>query len=489
MTVYLVGAGPGDPGLLTLRAAELIKTADVLVYDYLAAPEILKLAPAGCRLIYVGKKSGCHALPQEEINSLLVREAKAGGRVVRLKGGDPYIFGRGGEEARELARAGLDFQVVPGISSAIAAAAYAGIPLTHRDLSSQAAIITGHERPDKTGSAHDWPALAKMGTLVMVMGVAGLDFSCQALVKAGRAADTPAALIQWGTTLRQRTVISDLADLPARAREAGLGAPALLVVGEVVRLRPELNWFEKLPLFGRRVLVTRSRERASRMAALLSELGAEVWERPAIATASLGETEIFHNLAGYDWLVFTSPTGAEVFLRGLLDSGRDVRALGAMKIAVIGPGTAEALTPFGLRADLMPAEHVAEGLLAALTATGLTGLRVLLARAKTGRDILPEGLTRAGAEVRDLPLYTTFHPDWAEPLPGRPDLTTFTSSSTAEGLAARVPEAERALFPTASIGPVTTRTAKRLGFPVAVEAESATIPGLVQAVASYFRRP
>ena len=490
MTAYLVGAGPGDPGLLTVKAAELIKTADVLIYDYLAAPEILKLAPAGCRLFYVGKKAGCHALPQEEINLLLVREAQSGGRVVRLKGGDPYIFGRGGEEARELARAGLDFQVVPGISSTIAAAAYAGIPLTHRDLSSQAALITGHERPDKAGSAHDWAALAKMGTLVMVMGVAGLDLSCQALIRAGRAPDTPAALIQWGTTPRQRTVTADLADLPSRAREAGLSAPALLVVGEVVRLRPELNWFEKLPLFGRRLLVTRSRERASRLSALLAELGAEVWERPTIATASLGETDIFHDLAGYDWLVFTSPTGAEIFLRGLMDSGRDVRALGSMKIAVIGPGTAEALAPFGLRADLVPAEHVAEGLLATLTAAGLAGRRVLLARARTGRDILPEGLARAGArEVKDLPLYRTFHPDWAEPLPDRPDLTTFTSSSTAEGLAARMPEAERAFFPAASIGPVTTRTARRLGFPVEVEAETATIPGLVEAVTRYLRRP
>ena len=488
-TVYLVGAGPGDPGLLTLKAAELIKTAQVLIYDYLAAPEILKLAPAGCRLIYVGKKSGCHALPQEEINQLLVREAQSGLRVVRLKGGDPYIFGRGGEEAQILARAGLPFQVVPGISSTIAAAAYAGIPLTHRDLSSQAALITGHERPDKAGSAHDWAALAKMGTLAMVMGVAGLDLSCQALIRAGRAAETPAALIQWGTTHRQRTVTADLASLPARAREAGLGAPALLVVGEVVNLRTELNWFENLPLFGRRILVTRSREKASRLAAFLSELGAEVWERPTIATAALDETEIFHDLAGYDWLVFTSPTGAEIFLRGLMNSGRDVRALGKMKIAVIGPGTAEAISPFGLRADLMPAEHVAEGLLDALVSTGLAGLRVLLARAKVGRDILPESLAQAGAEVRDIPLYTTFHPDWEEPLSKRPDLTTFTSSSTAEGLAARVPETERALFPAASIGPVTTRTALRLGFPVAVEAKSATIPGLVEAVTSYFGRP
>jgi len=487
-TVYLVGAGPGDPGLLTLKAAELIKTADVLIYDYLAAPEILKLAPADCRLIYVGKKAGCHALPQEEINRLLIREARSDGRVVRLKGGDPYVFGRGGEEALVLARAGLTFQVVPGISSTIAAAAYAGIPLTHRDLSSQAALITGHERPDKTDSSHDWAALAKMGTLVMVMGVAGLDFSCQALIRAGRAEDTPAALIQWGTTRRQRTVTADLTDLPARAREAGLGAPALLVVGEVVRLRQELNWFEKLPLFGRRLLVTRSRERVGRLASLLSELGAEVWERPTIATTVLTQKESFHDPAGYDWLIFTSPTGAEFFLRGLMDSGRDVRALGSVRIAVIGPGTAEALTPFGLRADLMPAEHVAEGLLAALVSTGLAGRRVLLARARTGRDILPEGLAKAGAQVRDLPLYVTFYPDWADPLPDRPDLTTFTSSSTVEGLAAKVPETERALFPAASIGPVTTRTARSLGFPVAVEAESSTIPGLVEAVTRYFRR-
>ena len=484
--VYLVGAGPGDPGLLTLRAAELISTADVLIHDYLAAPQILKLAPAACRLIYVGKKAGCHALPQEEINRLMIEEARAGGRVVRLKGGDPYVFGRGGEEAQALVRAGLAFQVVPGVSSTVAAAAYAGIPLTHRDYSSQAALLTGHERPDRAGSAHDWPALARMGTLAMVMGVAGLERSCRALIRAGRRADTPAALIQWGTTHRQRTVTGALAELPALALEAGLGPPALLVVGEVVKLRPELNWFEKLPLFGRRILVTRSQKRASRLAALLAEEGAEVWERPTIAAAPLGETEIYRDLAGYDWLVLTSPTGAEIFLRGLMDSGRDARSLGHLKIAVIGPGTAEVLTPFGLRPDLVPAEHVAESLLAALTAADLAGRRVLLARARVGRNVLPEGLARAGAQVRDLALYETCHPDWTEPLPGRPDLTTFTSSSTAEGLAAKVPEAERAFFPAASIGPVTTRTAQKLGFPVAAQAEEASIPGLIEAVTRYF---
>ena len=492
--VYLVGAGPGDPGLMTLRAAELMKRAEVLVYDYLAAPEIMGLAPANCRRIYVGKQSGNHAKPQEEINRILVDEAKAGRVVVRLKGGDPYIFGRGGEEAQVLRAAGVVFEVVPGISSTVAAAAYAGIPLTHRDFSSQVALITGHERPDKEESAHDWPALARMGTIAMVMGVKNLDRVCRALTQAGRPAETPCALIQWGTTTRQRTVVGTLTDLYDKAEAAGIGAPALFVSGGVVSLRDELNWFETLPLFGRRILVTRSREQASRLSAALTELGAEVWERPTIAIEPITDImylkTAFDQLPTYDWLVFTSPNGAEIFLKALMADGRDARSLAGLKIAVVGPGTGAALKPFGLIADLQPVkDYVAEGLLTALKSQGVSGQNILLPRALEGREVLIKGLEEAGAMVKELPVYKTVNPVWPEPLPAVPDLVTFTSSSTAAGLAALVEPGERKNYPAASIGPVTTATARELGFPVAVEAGQSTIDSLVQAIAKYFQGP
>ena len=488
--VYLVGAGPGSPGLLTLRGAELLKRAEVLVYDYLAAPEIMELVPDNCRRIYVGKQSGNHAKSQEEINRLLVEEARAGNVVVRLKGGDPYIFGRGGEEAQELYQAGIVFEVVPGISSTIGAAAYAGIPLTHRDFNSQVAIITGHEKPGKPESAHDWEALAKMGTISMVMGVKNLPHVCARLMEAGRPADSPAALIQWGTACRQRTLVGTLADIAVQAEAENIEPPALFVSGGVVALREQLNWFERLPLFGRKILVTRSRKQASRLSEALSEVGAEVWERPTIDIQPIDDPMYFHSvfsrIEDFGWLVFTSPNGAELFLKQLLADGRDMRALGGLKIAVVGPGTAKALEAFSLKADLMPrGEYVAEGLLAALVEAGVKDQKVLLARAEEGREVLPEGLTRAGAVLTDLPVYRTVNPVWPEPLPGLPDLATFTSSSTATGLAAMIPLEERKNYPAASIGSITTKTAEGLGFKVVVEAEKSTIDGLVKAVAGY----
>jgi uroporphyrinogen III methyltransferase/synthase len=490
--VYLVGAGPGSLGLLTLRGAELLRRAERLVYDYLAGPEILNLAPADCQLIYVGKQSGCHALPQDEINRLLIREAGAGFRVVRLKGGDPYIFGRGGEEAQELARAGVPFEVVPGVSSTIAAAACAGIPLTHRDFSSQALLMTGHERPDRAASANNWAAAAAMGTLAIVMGVAGLTQIRQSLLDAGKAGETPVAIIQWGTTNRQRTLVGTLNDISQKAATENIAPPALLVVGEVVNLRRELNWFETRPLFGRRLLVTRSRERASRLSAALTELGAEVWERPTIATEAVANAStmenIFKTLSDRHGLVFTSPGGADFFLKALFDSGRDARALANLKIAVIGSGTAEALAPFGLKPDLSAEKSVAEGLLESLKQTGVKGQKIILARASEARDILPRGLAEAGAEVEDLPVYRTVNPPWSDPLPDTPDLVTLTSSSTAAGLAAIVPPEERRNFKAASIGPITSQTARKLGFQVVAEAKRADLESLIAAVREYFAK-
>ncbi|MDR0881429.1 MAG: uroporphyrinogen-III C-methyltransferase [Candidatus Adiutrix sp.] len=488
--VYLVGAGPGDPGLLTRRGAELLGRAEVLVYDYLAAPAILDLAPAGCRRIYVGKQAGCHELSQTEINKLLVEEARAGHCVVRLKGGDPYIFGRGGEEAQELGRAGLAFEVVPGISSTAAAAAYAGIPLTHRDFNSQVALVTGHEREDRPDSALNWTALAQMGALAMVMGVRNLGRVCQSLLAAGKPPATPAALIQWGTTARQKTLVGDLTDLPARAELAGLGPPALLVIGQVVTLREELNWFERRPLFGRQILVTRSREQASRLTAALTEKGAEVWERPTIATRplpDLADRLRALDLDAFQWLIWTSPNGANFFLKTMLDGGRDARSLAGLRLAALGPGTAEALRPFGLRPDLLPRIAVAENLLEALLAAGVRGSKILLARAQAGREVLPEGLRAAGAEVIDFPVYQTVKAVWAAPLPGLPDLVTFTSASTVAGLADLIPPEERRHYPAATIGPITTRAAEEHGFPVAVEAAGAGIDHLTAAVTDYLQ--
>jgi uroporphyrinogen III methyltransferase/synthase len=331
-----------------------------------------------------------------------------------------------------------------------------------------------------------------MGTLAMVMGVKNLDDNCRALTHAGRPADTPAALIQWGTTSRQRTVTGTLADLAAQAEAARIGTPALLVVGEVVTLREQLNWFETRPIFSRRILVTRSRERAGRLSSALAELGAEVWERPTIAFEPLGDARyvksVMSGLTDYQWLIFTSPTGAEIFLKALFESGRDARALGGLQLAAIGPGTAGVLKSFGLTPDLIPRTYVAEGLREDLLGWGVQGKRILLARALEGRDVLPEGLAAAGAQVIDLPLYKTVNPVWEEPLPGLPDLVTLTSSSTAAGLAGLIPLEERKNYPAASIGPITSRTARELGFPVVVEAREATIDSLARAVVQWFAR-
>ncbi|MDR2612374.1 MAG: uroporphyrinogen-III C-methyltransferase [Deltaproteobacteria bacterium] len=488
--VYLVGAGPGDPGLLTLRGAELLRRADVVVYDHLAFPGLLDMVRPDARIIYVGKEGADHTLSQEAINDLLVREGAAGNSVVRLKGGDPYIFGRGGEEALRLAERGVAFEVVPGVSSTCAAAAYAGIPLTHRDLSSQAVLITGHERPDREDSAHSWKALAAIGTLVAVMGRERLPEICRALLEAGKDPATPAALVEWGTTDRQRTAAATLSDLPSLADSLGIRPPALFVCGKVVGLRERLAWFERRPLWGRTVSVTRTRSQAGRLSAALRELGARVEERPVIRIEEIDPNpELDRALAGlsrFAWVAFTSPNGAGIFMRALFARGLDARALAGARIAVIGPGTAEALRPWGLVPDLVPRSFVAEGLLEAFR--GAEPGPLLLARARKARDVLPEGLASLGFAVELCPLYETGHPS-PDPAwdPASSDLTTITSASCAEGLAALVPEGDRARVRTASIGPVASSRARELGFTVAVESPAASIPALVGAMEAYFR--
>ncbi len=496
--VYLIGAGPGDPDLITLKAVKAIKRADVVVYDYLANPRLLGYARPEAERIYVGKKGGCHTLSQEGINQLLVNKAKEGKIVARLKGGDPFLFGRGGEEAEVLVAEGIEFEVIPGVTSAIAAPAYAGIPVTHREHTSTFSMVTGHEDPTKESSAIDWGALAKIGTIAFLMGMKNLPRIGENLVREGKSPETPVAVIQWGSTPRQRVVTGTLADIVDRVREAGLGPPSIILVGEVVKLREKLNWFEKRPLFGRRILVTRTREQASSLVEALEDLGAECLEVPTIKIMPLEDYQILDQALGelesFDWVVFTSVNGVKYFFERLFAAGKDVRALARAKLAAIGQATAEALKNYGLRVDLLPREFRAEGLIAAFEELGVSGQKVLIPRALEAREILPQKLQEMGAEVMVAPAYQTVLPEEEaerakELLRKGVDVVTFTSSSTARNLLAMLgEEGQKLLSQTvlASIGPITSETLRKAGFPPQIEAREFTIPGLVRAIREYF---
>jgi uroporphyrinogen III methyltransferase/synthase len=485
VTVYLVGAGPGDPGLITVRGAELLARADVVVYDRLAHPSLLDLAPAAAERIDVGKAPGRVAMDQDGINATLVRQGLAGREVVRLKGGDPFVFGRGGEEAEALIDAGVPFEVVPGITSAIAAPAYAGIPVTHRGLSTHVTIVTGHEDPAKGTTDTDWPALARAGgTLVILMGAGRLETIVDLLIANGRPPDTPVAAVRWGTRAEQSTTRATLATITA----LGVASPSAIVVGPVAGL--DLTWFEARPLFGRRVVVTRAREQASALRTRLEELGAEVIELPTIAIEPLPFR--VPDLTTVTWLVFTSANGVDAFFaRGLAAKGLDARALGAVRVAAIGPGTAAELARHGITPDLVPERFVAESLLEAFP-PALTGDRVVLARAEQARDVLPEGLERLGYAVDVLPVYRTVSADpdpghLARVREGAVDAVTFTSSSTVTNfcdVVGDVPEGPVVV----SIGPVTSQTARERGLTVDVEADPHTIDGLVEGLVSRLRR-
>ena len=499
--VYLVGAGPGDPGLITVKGRQCIEDAQVVVYDYLAAPALLQHAQNDAELIYVGKKGGEHTLSQDAINALLVKKAKAGQQVCRLKGGDPFIFGRGGEEAEALAANGIPFEVVPGVTSAVAAAAYAGIPLTHRKLTATLAFITGHEDPQKEESNIDWDALAcGIGTLVFFMGVKNLPDIARRLIAHGRPADTPAAVVRWGTTPSQQTVAGTLADITERVKEAGLKAPAIIVVGEVVQLRQTLKWFENRPLLGKRIVVTRAREQASDLVKRLSDLGAECLEYPTIRVVAPHNAApldaALDNLSSYDWIVFTSVNGVKFFFERLFDRARDVRSLNNLKIAAIGPATAAELFSHGFKSDIVPDDYRAEAVVESFRKVDLKGKKILLPRAAEARPVLPEELRKMGARVDIVTAYFTEKvKDNAEPLIGQLaaktiDLITFTSSSTVKNFKALLP-AENfkdliAGATIASIGPITTATAAELGFEVQITAASYTIPGLCAAILSYY---
>ena len=478
--VHLVGAGPGDPGLMTSRALELITEADAILYDRLIPRGALDGAREDADLVYVGKAPGDAAMPQEEINARLVQLAGAGLRVVRLKGGDPFVFGRGGEEAEALREAGVPFEVVPGVTAGVAAPAYAGIPVTHRELASAVAFVTGHEDPSKSESALDWEALAAFpGTLVLYMGVKNLARIAERLQAAGMAADQAAAVVERGTLPGQRAVSATLADIASVVDEAGLRAPAITVIGPAAGLRETLAWVEQRPLHGKVVAVTRARAQASGLAARLAALGAEVVETPSIRIEPLAADP--GDVSRFALVCLTSPNGVRLLFDAI---DGDARSFAGLTVAAIGPGTARELAAHGISADVVPPRSVAESLVEALEAVDVEGKRVLVARASEARDVLPDALRERGAEVEVLPLYETV----AEPLDEeqragleRATHVTFTSSSTVRFFMDAVdgnPPAARVV----SIGPVTTATARELGLEVHVEAERHDIDGLVQAL-------
>jgi len=494
---YLAGAGPGDLGLVTLRVKDLVEHAEVIVFDYLCNPEILRWAPAGTEVIYAGKKAGQHTLKQEEINALIVKKTAEGKRVVRLKGGDPLLFGRGGEEAVALAEAGLRFEIIPGVTSAIAAPAYAGIPITHREHASQITIFTGHEDPTKPGSSLDYKQLAALpGTRVMLMGVERLATITTELMKFGAKPTLPVALVRWGTTGRQQTLRGTLGDISAKAIESGFSAPAVAVFGDVVGLRNQLNWFETRPLFGRRIAITRTRKQAGGLRMALGDLGADVFEMPTIRieppTDQLAFGESVRDAHDYDWLVFTSPNGVTAFFDLFYKIYSDARSLGGVRIAAIGPATAQRVKEYRFAVDLQPEEFVAEGVIAAFKAEGsVEHLRFLLARAEQARDILPKELTKMGAIVDEAIAYRTV-PETEDISGGLArfraegaDLITFTSSSTVENfLALNIPLPQG--IKTASIGPITSKTMQEHGLPIDIEASRYDIPGLVEAIREFY---
>jgi uroporphyrinogen III methyltransferase/synthase len=495
-TVYLVGAGPGDLGLVTLRAKECIENADVIVYDHLANPEMLSWARDDAEIIYAGKEPG-ESRTQHEINTLLIDKARQGKQVVRLKGGDPFVFGRGAEEAQTIADAGVPFEIVPGITSAIAGPAYAGIPMTHRAHNSHVTFFTGHEDPAKAESAIDYAALAKLGgTQVMLMGVERLGSITSEMLKQGVRSDLPVALVRSATTGQQETLIGTLSDIAKKAVASDFKAPAVAVFGEVVGLRDSLNWYEKRPLLGKRIVVTRTRKQASVLSNKLRALGAHVIELPTIRIEPPSDLREFAELVQdahiYDWIVFTSANGVEAFFGIFFKLYDDVREIGGVHIAAIGPATAQRVKDFHLHVDLQPEEFVAEAVVKEFKRQGsIDNLRILLVRAEKARDVLPKELSGGGAIVDEAFAYRTV-PETRDTsgarrqlAQGGADLITFTSSSTVENfLALELPWPKGMRI--ASIGPVTSKTARDQGLKVDVEAHRHDIDGLVQAVRELF---
>ena len=498
--VYLVGAGPGDPKLITLRGLECLERADVVVYDRLAAPELLDRVPTAQR-IFVGKGPGRHSMTQAEINAVLVEQARAGRRVVRLKGGDPFVFGRGGEEGIALDAAGVPFEVVPGVTSAIAGPSFAGIPVTHRGVASSFAVVTGHEDPTKGGSQIRWDALARgTDTIVCLMGVEQLDEIVAKLRGAGRPAEEPVAAIHWATRPEQQVVVGTLVDIEERVRQAGLKAPAVLVIGPVVGLRERLDWRSRLPLAGLRVLVTRARHQASQLSSRLVELGATPVEYPTIEIRPVEDPSVFDaalaRIACFGWVVFTSANGVEAVFERLALAGRDARVFGRARVCAIGPSTADALRKQGIIADWMPEEFLTDAVVAGFRQLDLRGVEVLLARADIAPPALAEGLREQGAAVTEVAAYRTAPAEASQGrlltllVQRRVDLITLTSSSTVRNLVDGLGDRRELLdgVAIACIGPVTAATARELGLHVDLVADEHTIDGLARALIAWARR-
>ena len=497
--VYLTGAGPGDPGLLTLKAKEILERAEVVIYDKLADERILNHAPENAEKIYVGKSAGQHTLKQSEINKLLVEKGREKNFVVRLKGGDPFVFGRGGEEALYLLENGIEFEIIPGVTSAVSVPAYAGIPVTHRGIATSFAVVTGHEDPEKDESGIDWKKISTAAdTLIFLMGMANLPKITAKLIENGRDGKTPAAVIRHGTKFSQRTLITTLENAAADVAKNKIGAPAIFLVGEVVSLHEKLNWFDKKILFGKKILVTRTRTQASKLTKEFENLGAEVVEFPTIKISAPTDNfsaidAAIKNLKSFDTIIFTSTNGVEKFFARLKFFNRDSRALGNLKVAVIGSATANALKKFGVVADVVPEEFRAESLIDALK-NSVAGEKILIARAEVARDILPEELKKFGAEVTVAPVYKTVpageNAGKIKPLfdAGEVDLVTFTSSSTVENFVAALGEKILSGVKTAVIGPVTGETLKKFGITPDICAEEFTISGLVQAVKHFYAK-
>ena len=502
--VYLIGAGPGDPGLMTLKGKDILCKADVIIYDYLANKIFLEYAKPEAELIYVGKKGGDHTMGQADINRLIVLKSKAGQTVARLKGGDPFIFGRGGEEAQELVADGVPFEVVPGITSAISVPAYAGIPLTHRDHTATVAFVTGHEDPLKEESNIQWDKLATgVGTIVFLMGVGNLSKIAENLIRHGRSGETPVAVIRRGTVAEQKTVSGNLENIAERVESENLRPPAIIIVGDVVGLRDELNWFETKPLFGKRIVVTRAREQASGFLQELSSLGAECIQFPTIEIIPPDSWDpldkAITNLESYQWLLFTSVNGVKYFLQRLHSGGKDVRDLKGIKIGAIGPKTADQWHQLGIKPDLVPDEYRAEAVLKAFKKWDTQGVRILIPRAAKAREILPDQLRKMGALVDVVDAYKTVSPtgdtqgvrDMLEK--GTIDMVTFTSSSTVTNFVNMFGSEKQQLtdgwmkrVKVACIGPITADTARDQGFSVDLMPSDYTIEALTRAITDFF---
>ncbi len=503
--VYLVGAGPGDPGLITVRGKRLLERAEVVVYDYLASRKLLKHVPSDAEFIYVGKKGGVkHTFTQEEINQMLVDHALAGKVVVRLKGGDPFIFGRGGEELEKLYEAGAPFEVVPGVTSATAAATYAGIPITHRDYTASVAFITGHEDPTKETSNVAWDKLATgAGTIVVYMGIKNLPIIVENLISNGRDPKTPVAVVRWASTPEQRSVVGTLETITDVVQDAGIKPPSLIIIGEVVKLRDTIDWYEKRPLFGKRIMVTRTREQASDLVAGLEEFGANCLEYSTIKIKPVDFYDVLdgelERLPEYHWILFTSLNGVKYFFERLYAKGMDARDLKGPDIAAVGKSTADLLLRYGVNADLIPSTFTGEGLAESLLDLGVEGRNILIPRAQQGREILPETLRGAGAQVAVAPVYQNCPAAGdkeimrAEFVEGGVDMITFTSSSTVRNFLAMLDaESQEELqqilagVKIAAIGPITAKTVTDNGLKVDVQPDDYTISDMVNVVVDYY---